>query len=79
MKGQLRIDEMFAFIVVDEDGTEGVPAINGPNGMMLPLMGADRARVESLRSIVARDPMLRGKRITLAKFSQRENLEVIQR
>jgi len=64
---------------VDEDGTEGVPAINGPNGMMLPLMGADRARVESLRSIVARDPMLRGKRITLAKFSQRENLEVIQR
>ncbi len=79
MKGQLRIDQMYAFIVLDDDGTEGIPAIRGPNGMVLPLVGADMARIDSLREIVRRDPMLKGKRITLAKFSVRENMEVIER
>jgi hypothetical protein len=79
MKGQLRIDQVFAFIVLDDDGTEGVPAVMAPNGMLLPLMGADLARIDSLRAIVERDPRLTGKQITLAKFSGRENVEVIQR
>jgi hypothetical protein len=78
MKGQLRIDQMFAFICLDDDGAEGVPAVLR-NGMLVPLMGADLARVDSLRAIVEHDPMLRGKRITLATFSMREDVEVIQR
>lgn len=78
MKGQLKIEQVFAFIVLDEDGTEGIPAIMF-NGTALPLLGADMARVNSLRAIVRLDPALAGKRITLAKFSVRENLEVIQR
>lgn len=85
MKGQLRIDELYAFIVLDEDGTEGVPAIGMPVSevgglpMMLPLMGADLARIDSLKAIIRTDPALRGLRITLAKFSQRTNVEVIDR
>lgn len=37
MKGQLRIDEMYAFIMIDEDGTEGIPAIDG-GGVLLPFV-----------------------------------------
>jgi hypothetical protein len=84
VKGQLRIDTLFAFIVVDDDGTEGVPAMLVPPGVfptatMLPFMGADPARVEALRKQVMTDPLLKGKTITLAQFSVRTNLEVIQR
>jgi hypothetical protein len=78
MKGQLRIDQLFAFICLDDDGTEGVPATHLGGGLVVPLMGADVARIDSLRDIVLTDPLLRGKRITLARFSQREDLEVIQ-
>lgn len=85
MKGQLRITTMYAFIVVDDDGTEGVPAMLAPSGtfanfpMLLPLMGADLDRVNSLREYVQTDPALKGKTITLAKFSVRTNLETITR
>jgi hypothetical protein len=79
VNGQLRIAELFAFICLDADGTEGVPAISAPGGLVLPLMGADLARMASLRRIVECDPALRGKRLTLAKFSTRVDLEVIQR
>lgn len=79
MKGKLRIDRMYAYIVLDEDGTEGIPAMLRFDGMMVPMVGADLARMESLRGYVLREPMLSGKRITLAVFSERKLLEVIDR
>jgi hypothetical protein len=78
MKGQLRINQIFAFIVLDDDGIEGVPAV-GYNGMLLPLMGADMARIDSLKAIVQRDPALKGKKIILARFGHRENIGTIDR
>jgi len=88
VKGQLHIDELYAFIVLDSDGTEGVPAVSCPSEVvglgfggiaLLPLMGADMKRVEALRVYVQHDPMLKGRKVTLARFSVREDLEVIQR
>jgi len=76
MNGQLRIDQMFAFIVVDDDGTEGVCAFNGPNGPV-PMVGADMARVESLRPIAQMLANALKKPVTVAKFSIREDIEVI--
>ncbi len=78
MKGQLRIDQMFAFIVLDEDGTEGIPAVEHGEHLV-PLVGADMARVSSLRAIVLADPRLKGYRVTLVTFTHRETLEVIDR
>lgn len=85
MKGPLRIAEVFAFIVVDDDGTEGVPAMLDVSGViaarpvLLPLMGADLARMGSLRRYVETDPIFLGKRITLCKFTHRETITVIDR
>jgi hypothetical protein len=49
MKGQLRINQLFAFVIVDVDGTEGVVGVQ-VGGEWFPLMGADMARVDSWRS-----------------------------
>lgn len=76
MEGQLRIDQMFAFICLDDDGTEGIPAFLA-GGLAMPMVGADMKRVESLRPI-AQDMVKAGKKITLVKFSVRETLEEIR-
>jgi len=74
MKGQLRITEVFAFIVVDKDGSEGVPAIAvGPT--LLPMIAADRRRLDSLRPIAEAEARRLGVQFTLARFSVREDLE----
>jgi hypothetical protein len=50
-----QITEMFAWIVRERDGGDGVPALLMPNPagegppMLFPLMGSDRERMESLR------------------------------
>ena len=83
MNGPLRIDTMFAFIVVDDDGTEGIPAIPDGNTMLLlPLVGADMKRVEQIKEMVKQiqtvDPLLVGKTVTLVQFSQRTELAVFE-
>jgi len=82
---QRHIDTLFAFIVVREDGTESVPAMlwplqaAGPMTALLPLIGTDDTRIDELRQYVHADPSLKGKTITIARFSKRTDLEVIQR
>ena len=79
MKGQLRINEMFAFIVVDDDGTEGIPAYhNADTGMIYPLVGADMARAKSLMPLVIDISVSMGRTVTLVKFTNRIELEHIE-
>lgn len=75
-KTLLRIDELYAFIAQDTDG-EGLPAFMH-NGMMLPMVCADKARVDSLRAIAAEMVLQSGNKITLCRFSVREEIEVIE-
>lgn len=76
MDGQLHIDQMFAFVCVDKDGTEGIPAFV-KNDIAYPLVGADMARIESIRPMAERLANQLGAPLTLCKFSVREELEVI--
>lgn len=78
MKGQLRINQLFAFIVVDDDGTEGVPAF-GDGRTLTPMMGADMARVEDLKALAQRDPAFKGRKITICRFGHREHIGTIDR
>lgn len=77
MKGQLRIDQMFAYIVMDDDDTEGIPAFLS-NGMPMPMVGADMARVESLNPIAQMMAKELGKKVTLVRFSDRVEMEVFE-
>uniref|UniRef100_A0A6M3X503 Uncharacterized protein n=1 Tax=viral metagenome TaxID=1070528 RepID=A0A6M3X503_9ZZZZ len=69
-----RIEEMYAFVTEDsgpED--EGIVGMNLGFGWM-PLVGADMARVESLKPIVRGIAAETGKRIKLLHFTHREEL-----
>lgn len=78
MKGQLRINQLFAFVIVDDDGTEGVPAFMWDN-VWVPMMGADMTRVNELKRIVETEPMFSGHRVTIHRFGDRETIGTIDR
>jgi hypothetical protein len=77
--GQLRIEQMYAFVALDPaDNTEGIPAFQGPGGVAMPMVGADMKRVDSLRPVA--EQMVRdypGLKITLCRFEIRTELETI--
>jgi len=68
MKGQLRIDSLFAFAQIDTDGTEGVVAMKFGDGWM-PLMGADLAMVAKLRPIAQHTATVTGRPVVLSHYS----------
>lgn len=78
MKGQERILSVWAFTVIDDDGTEGIISRTHPLLGTFPLIGADLARVESLRPYAQQVATELGKPVTLAHFSVRTEQEVIQ-
>lgn len=71
------IKEMFAFIIANTNKEdEGIPAVGTSLGIM-PLVGADMARIDSLRAAAKDTADRAGKPVILAKFSVREDVEVI--
>ena len=78
-----RIKEMYAFIAEDsgpdDEGVIGIQTGPGDDGqrLWLPLVGADMARVNSLRPIAQGIGRQIGKKVTLVHFSNRQDLEVI--
>ena len=74
--GKLYIGEIFVFVCKDDKGDEGVPAFQAPLGMM-PLIAADRARLSDLKPIAKMLTIAAGRKITLCRFTGREELEVI--
>jgi hypothetical protein len=78
VKGRLRIEEMYAYVVMDDDNTEGVPAFQARDGMMMPMMGADMAKADMLLGLAQRAATQLGKRVTLVRFSVREEIKVIE-
>ena len=69
---------MYAFTVVDEDGSEGVIGLLGPDGTWMPMVGADTARVEQLRPHAERMAASLGKDVTVLRFTVREQIDVIR-
>jgi len=72
----LKIDQMFAFVVLDEDGDEGIPALQ-LGDMAFPMVGADMERMEALRPHAEHLSKTLGKKITLKHFTTCTDLEVI--
>jgi hypothetical protein len=78
MDGQLRIEQMYAFVVLDKDNTEGVPAFTGADGTHYPMMGADMAMVEKLKPMATVIAKQMGVKVTLCRFEVRTELETIE-
>jgi hypothetical protein len=71
-----RIDAIWAALSIDEGG-EGVCA--APlGGMTLPLIAADKRRLDQIIPIARRIAELFNKPVRLAKFTRREDVEIYQ-
>ena len=72
-----RIEEMFAFVAEDSGpDDEGVVGMS-VGDVILPMVGADMDRVETLRPIARDISVQTGKKIKLIHFTHREELEAI--
>lgn len=75
-----KIDELFAFIAEDASPDDEGIAAYWHAGMLayMPLVGADRARVDALRKWAQEIATVTKKRMKLVRFSVREELEQIE-
>lgn len=79
MKGLgYKITELYAFVADhDGNGDEGIISIE-IGGIAMPLIGADKTRVELLRHYAKQATAMDGtKAVKLVKFSHREELETL--
>lgn len=75
-----RITELWAWVVADEGpDDEGIPAYFDPVArMMLPMVGADRARAESLREIAVGMSIDLGKPLRLVRSTGLETVDTVE-
>lgn len=73
----LKIDQMFAFIAVDEKGDEGVVGMRAPNGEWAPFVGADEARANSLKPYAEEIATVSGREVKLVRFTTRAEIQTI--
>ena len=74
-----KIEVMYAYIAHEKGDSddEGVTAFKLA-GVWLPMVGADEARMKSLKSTAQEIANETGQKITLVKFSVRTDLETIE-
>lgn len=72
-----RVEQLYAFIAEDDD-QEGIPAANLLPGFMIPLVGADMARIDSMREVAQDIATSSGKTLRLCRFEVRTELEVFE-
>ena len=73
----LRIDAIYAFVSVDEDGNEGVCAMPLPGLGPVPMIAADAARLKSLIPMAEKLAKLSGIKIRLIKLTTRKEIREI--
>lgn len=74
MDGQINIREFWCVIFTDKDGTEGVPAIEGPRGEAIPLYTTNPANLGRFSAAALQLARERGGKCVVAKFSHREDI-----
>lgn len=74
----LRIDQVWVFVSLDEDGNEGVCAASLPGLGVVPLIAADEDRLKSLTGLAHEVSQLSGKTIRLIRLCTREEVMVIE-
>lgn len=73
-KEDLEITEIYAWVAIEPNGGEAVCG-GTLAGIMMPMVGADRARIEDFRAQALRLRQTTGYPIRLVRFSSRETVE----
>lgn len=78
MRSPKKITEMYAYVVTQPDGGEGIPAFAGPEGVLMPMVAADKERFDCLRPIAQNIANMTGQELRLLKFSVIEQIDVVR-
>lgn len=70
-----KIEEMFCFAAVDDNGDEGILAIHTDTGPMPLVGGGDTDRITSLLSAAKHIEKNLGKEVRLYKFTHKEEID----
>jgi len=70
------IERLYAWIVTDATGEDGIPAVD-LNGAPMPLVGSDKARIESFRPVAERFAKVEGFPVRLVEFTGAVVLETL--
>lgn len=71
-----KITELYAFAAVADDGDEGIASFLAGDKWM-PMVAADKARLEQFTPIAKEMSKATGKTIRVLRFSNRETIETI--
>ena len=72
-----KIAALYAWVAEEPDGGEGVLSMQ-LGGVQMPLVGADRERIESLRHYAEQIRALTSYPIRLVRYTHREDLEELK-
>ncbi|MFA6972511.1 MAG: hypothetical protein WC208_14095 [Gallionella sp.] len=67
------INEIFAFVATETDGSEGIIGMN-LDGQWFPLVGANMARVNSLYPVAKEIQLRTGRPFRVLKFSNKQDI-----
>lgn len=71
------IKSISAYVAILEDGSEGICGFLAPDGMWTPLIGADHARLISLKPIAQKIANESGRTLRLVRLSKRTDIATI--
>lgn len=73
----LKIEAIYAWIVVHDNGDDGIPAIQMPNGMIMPLISSNGISLGQMSEIAKKNYESDNKEWRLVKFSHPEVMAVL--
>lgn len=77
MNQPLRVACLFAYVGIDEKGSEGIVAAHMPGTGWMPLVGADMDRMRSLEPYAIAVAKMNKRPVKLARFAVRTDLVTV--
>ena len=73
-----RITELWAYLAIDPtDNVEGIVGMLDDTNTWIPLVGADRRRMESLAEVAREIARTSGQPVRLVRFTTRTDMEIL--
>ena len=75
--GVTKLDELFVYVMTDDDGTEGVAFFETAGGVKITMCAPEAKGARALRPIAEKIAEIHGRPLTLIRFDKRHDMEVL--
>jgi len=83
MNGPVRIDAVYAYVVLEADGSETIPVVPAVDErstvehLHIPMLAGSEPRARAMKQHLFRLPFLRGKTVQLVRYVRQDLIETI--